>query len=228
MLKKPLIIANWKSHKTRSEAQDWLTKVIEGDEGLECVIAPPATLYGVCSKLPKHWQLAAQDVSPFPLGAYTGALAASQLLDVGISYCIVGHSERRRYFHETNQDVVHKCEQLLSVGIRPVVCVDQPYAQTQLELLASAGIDSASIDIALEPLSAIGSQQPADPTTEQVEIEKLHADWPDSRVLYGGSVTAENVGEYLLISGGVLVATASLDVSSMNSLVTQALHSKIK
>lgn len=228
MIKEPLVIANWKSQSTTADATKWLSTVQASPTGIECVVAPPYTLLQTSTTaLPKGWKLAAQDVSPFPLGAYTGAVAARQLANVGVTYCIVGHSERRRYFHETNQDVVNKCEQLLAEGIRPVVCIDQPYAKEQLALLASSHVASESIDVAYEPLSAIGTGQPADPSQEVAMIRWLKADWPESRVLYGGSVSAQNVGDYLLIADGVLIATASLDPVSMNAILLQASASAI-
>ncbi len=226
MYQKPLLIANWKSQKTAESALMWLRSVTPAPEGLDLVVAPGFTLLGsIGEQLPAGWQLGAQDVSQFPLGAYTGAVAADQLADMGVTYCIVGHSERRHLFHETSQEVLNKVEQLLASQIRPVVCVDQPYWEEQLSLLGGAGISSAAIDIAYEPLAAIGTGAAADPTEIAQFLHRLQTEWPESRVIYGGSVSADNVGEFLLISQGVLVATASVEADSMNNIIVQAAHS---
>lgn len=226
MYQKPLLIANWKSQKTAESALAWVRAVSPAPAGLDVVIAPGFTLLSeVKAHLPEGWQLGAQDASAFPLGAYTGAVAADQLKDVGVRYCIVGHSERRRLFHETSQEVVNKVEQLLSAHVRPVVCVDQPYFKEQLGLLGGAGITSADIDIAYEPLAAIGTGNTADPTAVTQFLEQMRTEWQESRVLYGGSVNADNIGEFLLISQGALIATASLEAESMNAIIAQAIHS---
>ncbi len=226
MYQKPLLIANWKSQKTAESALTWMKSVSPVPEGLDLVVAPGFTLLGsIGEQLPAGWQLGAQDVSPFPLGAYTGAVAADQLSDMGVTYCIVGHSERRRLFHETSQEVLNKVEQLLASKIRPVVCVDQPYWEEQLSLLGGAGVSSAAVDIAYEPLAAIGSGVAADPAQISEFLLHLQTEWPESRVIYGGSVNTDNVGEFLLISQGVLIATASLEVASMNNIIVQAAHS---
>lgn len=226
MYQKPLLIANWKSQKTAEGALAWVQAVSPLPEGLDLVVAPGFTLLDeVRGHLPEGWQLGAQDVSLFPLGAYTGAIAADQLADAGVAYCLVGHSERRRLFHESSQEVVNKVEQLLAARIRPVVCIDQPYSSEQLRLLGGAGITSANIDIAYEPLAAIGTGSAADPAAVTQFLEQLRTEWPESRVLYGGSVTADNIGEFLLIAQGALIATASLEADSMNAVIAQAAHS---
>lgn len=226
MYQKPLLIANWKSQKSIEGATQWTKSVVSVPGSLDLVVAPAFSLLDeVQASLPQGWQLGAQDVSPYPLGAYTGSVAASQLRDAGVKYCLVGHSERRRLFHETSQDVLNKVEQLVAVGIRPVVCIDQPYANEQLSLLEGAGVRSSTIDIAYEPVAAIGTGAAADPAAITQFMTELRGAWLQSRVLYGGSVTAENIGEFLLIAQGALIATASLDPESMNAIIERAQHS---
>lgn len=226
MYQKPLLIANWKSQKTIEGAVQWTRLVASAPSGLDLVVAPAFSLLDeVQNNLPQGWQLGAQDVSPYPLGAYTGSVAASQLRDANVKFCLVGHSERRRLFHETSQDVLNKVEQLVAVGIRPVVCIDQPYAYEQLSLLDGAGVRSTEIDIAYEPVAAIGTGLAADPAAITQFMKELRGAWLQSRVLYGGSVTAENIGEFLLIAQGALIATASLDPDSMNAIIERAQHS---
>ncbi|HEX7017488.1 MAG TPA: triose-phosphate isomerase family protein, partial [Patescibacteria group bacterium] len=160
-----LIIANWKSHKTREDVQKWIEVFEEKSDqlptGIEVAIAPPMpSLMFVSNRLlakDKHSQtkLAVQDLSPFPAGAYTGAVSTTNLVGFGVKYAIVGHSERRRYFHETHQDVANKVAQAIDNNITPIVCVDDEYIADQ-----AAAIDRQYLDkcmVAYEELGAIGT-----------------------------------------------------------------------
>ena len=133
------LLANWKSHKTLAEAEAWLEKFSRShrpDPQLQAIIAPPAPfLVPLWQKLQAmalaNVALAAQDLSPFPLGSYTGGVAAAMVRDFA-EYAIVGHAERRRYFHETHREVANKVGEAIAAGIKPVVCVELPYAREQL------------------------------------------------------------------------------------------------
>ena len=215
-----LIFANWKSQKLVSQIEPWVVAVGAPPAGVSVIVMAPFSLLGsVGSQLPVGIGLGAQDVSPFPLGAYTGEIAAAQLADMKVTHCLAGHSERRKYFAETSEQVAKKCEQLLQVGITPVVCVDEPYLEEQLGLL-SAEVLKACV-IAYEPLSAIGTgdNAPLDVVRTMVEKIKQLADVP---VIYGGSVTSDSIGEYLLVCDGALVGSASLDGSAFAKLLAVA------
>ena len=218
----PLCIANWKSNKTVAEATAWCEGVHGAPAGVTMVVAFPFPLLAVSKRLPPGWLAGAQDVSPYPFGQYTGAVVAAQLKDASVSYCLIGHSERRRYFHETTEDIVLKCEQLLSNGIRPVVCVDKPYMKELLGALLRASIQSKSIDIAYEPVAAIGTGQPEALGIVEATIKEIKRQWPESKVIYGGSITGENTGTYLLVSDGLLIGGASLATTSMNEIMAAA------
>lgn len=229
-----LLVANWKSHKTSAEAQTWLEtfrrRVTDLGPQLNStgkptmVVAPPfpfvpqtvAALVDV-----PHVSVAVQDISPFPAGKYTGAVSTRNLEGWPISHAIVGHSERRRYFHETNQEVANKVSVLIEAGITPIVCVDAEYVEQQADVIEKQ-LRSRCV-VAYEPLAAIGtgvSQEVAEvlPVVDRVR----EAFGAQTAVIYGGSVTVDNLDAYLLATDGVLVGGASLDADEFMNLVEKA------
>ena len=129
------VIGNWKCTKSIDEARSWFDVFRRGYtpvDDVEVVVAPPlVVLANLADYLEEaameQFSLAAQDVSPFPLGSYTGATAADMLKEI-CRYAIVGHSERRRYFHETAQDAVNKVSEAADAAIVPIICVDESSA----------------------------------------------------------------------------------------------------
>lgn len=217
-----LIIANWKSNKSQEAARSWCEHFLQAYSPAQqgVVIAPPFTLLEVVKKAlttAPSIQLGAQDVSPFAQGAYTGAVSADQLLDAGVAYVIVGHSERRRYFHETSENVSQKVVQALQVGLVPIICVDAPYLQEQLAKISPAELEKSVV--AYEPLASIGSGNRADLGTVSAVVAQIRAFSPTIRVLYGGSVDSSSVNEYCIVTDGVLVGSASLDAREFSQLV---------
>jgi triosephosphate isomerase len=211
------IIANWKSHKTEIEAKEWVDKwlsIYQQVMNVKTIVAPALVYVKAVSEhleklKPLGVYVATQDISPFPFGAYTGAVAAVMVKD-WVSYAIVGHSERRKYFHETDQEVANKVRQLLEVGIKPIVCVDKPYLKSQINALEDK--DRKEVLIAYEPLEAIGSGVPEDPQEVEMVVNEIKMEI-DVPVIYGGSVNAGNAKKYLEVPGvqGLLVGGASLD-----------------
>lgn len=216
-----LLIANWKSHKTISAAQNWCAEFLRECPSTEqtVVLTPSCTLLSTVRQAIQNTflRLGAQDASPYPQGAYTGAISADQLADLGVQYVIVGHSERRQYFHETSAEVARKVSQVILAGMIPVLCIDMPYADEQLSLLSAA--DLAKCVIAYEPLDSIGSGNNMDVGTVKTAVTHVHTLAPETPVLYGGSVDEESVGEYCLVTDGVLVGTASLEAATFAKLV---------
>jgi triosephosphate isomerase (TIM) len=220
-----LIIANWKSHKTKEAAELWLEEFgptwSSVHNGTEVAIAPPFPLLpDVAEKIrSKGWPLAlaVQDMSPFPPGKYTGAVATESLAAWPVKYAIVGHSERRQYFHETHQDVANKVVQALAANITPVVCVDDEYARQQAAALSPS--DLSHCILAYEPLEAIGSGDPQPAEEVATVVQNIRKSWEDVPIIYGGSVDPENVKEYLSVCQGVLVGTHSLVASDFAALV---------
>ena len=247
-MRKPIIGGNWKMNKTVRDAvqtvQD-LRERIGGVEGVEVVVFPPFTVLGPVEKALKGTSigLGAQNMYWETEGSYTGEISAPMLVDLGCRYVILGHSERRQYFGETDDGINRKIKSALTFGLTPVVCVGETLKQrkegsfkriveSQLELCLK-GIDSQEADrivIAYEPVWAIGTGLTASP--QQAEemhsfVRKLLAkvfggDLADSmRVQYGGSVKPENMKELMREPDidGALVGGASLDASSFAKIV---------
>lgn len=217
------IIANWKSNKTIVEAKNWLESVRLFDfdsDYLKVVVAPPSVFLPTAREsLPASINVAAQDISSFASGSYTGAVSARNLEGL-VSHVIVGHSERRRYFGETSQDVAQKAEQAIAFGITPIVCVDESEIQSQAAAIVSQILNKCIV--AYEPVSAIGTGNnvPVDKVTSvSAQIRESFGSVP---IIYGGSVDETNVSEYLLVCDGVLVGGASLDVDQFGKLLTSA------
>ena len=224
------IIANWKSNKTREEIEHWvdrfeqLLKAQPVGEQVAAIIAPPfPSLMFVSNRLldrELHAQtfLAVQDISPFPAGSYTGAVSARNLDGFNVKYAIVGHSERRRYFHETHQEIANKVSQCLENGITPILCIDEEYVFDQAGAMTKDQLGKCIV--AYEPLSAIGTGQnePIDHVIEvRDRIKKVFGE--NVPILYGGSVTEENFQEYLDMCDGLLIGGASLDAVKFSKLL---------
>jgi triosephosphate isomerase len=246
----PLLAANWKMHKTVAEAQafasDFLPRVA-GLRGVEIVLAPPATaLHALGRALAGSGvALAAQNVSPEPSGAFTGEISAGMLAEVGCAWAIVGHSERRSLFGESDEIVARKTRALLAAGLRPIVCLGETLEQReagrtlavckgQLEgsLAGLGAADVARIALAYEPVWAIGTGRTATPEIAQEVhgfirgwlVERFGAAGEAVRIQYGGSVKPENAAALLAqpdIDGG-LVGGASLEPASFASICRSA------
>lgn len=238
------IIANWKAHKSNSAVSGWFQEFRDrlqqlrpeaqphGTSVRKVVIAPayfllPAvgteieqTKQLVADRLHAELSLGVQDVSHLGAGSYTGAVAAVHLTSMGVTHAIVGHSERRRYFRETSQDVVGKIDQALDAGITPVVCVDSAYSQEQITMLQRDWLNR--LLFAYEPLAAIGSGKNASLDQVRDEVNKIKALAGTVPVLYGGSMNDQNVAEYLLVTDGGLVGTASVEGKSFAELLVAA------
>jgi triosephosphate isomerase len=224
-----LVVANWKCHKTSGEASRWLDTFAAGyrpDPAIDIVIAPTMlSLEGVA----RHLQslalagvtLAAQDVSPFPRGGYTGAVAADMLKGLA-EYVIIGHSDRRRYFHETAADVTNKVSEAVEAGLRPIVCVDRPYAVQQLAALAD--FDTSQTIVAYSPVDALSFRIPESPEGVREAATEIRNSFPNRAIIYGGSLTPDNVGDYLLLGelAGIFVGSASLEVNDFLTICHQA------
>ncbi len=245
-MRQPILAANWKMHKTVGEAlafvQDFLPRVAELD-GVDVVVAPPFTaLERVGSALAgSQVALGAQNVNAEARGAFTGEIAPGMLADVGCRYAIVGHSERRALYGETDAGVAAKAAALLGHGIRPIVCVGETLEEREAERTfdvigaqlegSLAGLSPASPEelvIAYEPVWAIGTGRTATPETAQEvhgfirqRLAERFSGASSIRIQYGGSVKPENV--YSLMAqpdiDGALVGGASLDPEAFARIV---------
>jgi len=250
-MRKKIIAGNWKMNKTFSEAEDFFNEITDNIESLDLnavdvIVCPPAVYLELASDFAQESKLAigAQNCSDKDFGAYTGEISAPMLDSMNLQYCIIGHSERRQYFGESNTSVNAKIIALLKYDITPIVCIGESLQQrengdtekiilSQLEG-AFTNIDfSKEIVIAYEPIWAIGTGKTATPQQAQ-DIHKLIRDWLKDKyghevaeathILYGGSMKPENVEELLLqedIDGG-LIGGASLDSSKFSSMIKSA------
>ena len=247
-MRQPIIAANWKLHKTRAEARQFIDDLYRHcpDPGpLEVVLAAPFT---ALATMQEHLRatpflLAAQDLFWENVGAYTGEVSAPMLVDVGCAYVIIGHSERRQNFGETDETVSNKVTAALQAGLRPIVCVGEALAQRQagdtfavLEQQLRRGLAAcqseaiAHVVLAYEPLWAIGTGVTATPQQAQevpAYLRMLLAQlWGEPvaqtvRIQYGGSVRSENIAALMAEPDidGALVGGASLDAHSFAEIL---------
>ncbi len=216
-----LIVANLKSYKNESEAKVWVSEFIkqravwDNLDGKEIVICPSFTLLPFFSSSfsDTKIKIGAQNVSPFEVGAYTGEVNAKQIKDFA-TYVIVGHSERRKYFGENDSLLAKKTILAKTFDLTPIYCIQNNDAQ----------IPEGVQIIAYEPDFAIGSGNP-DTCENASKIAKILLEKnPEFRVLYGGSVTADNVSSFTKAEGlkGVLVGGASLDAAEFIKIIENA------
>ncbi len=251
-MRKKLLVANWKLNHHRQSARDFIASLTEHlDDSLtvDLAIAPVAPMLEFVGACIDHLPiaLAAQNVFYESHGPYTGEWAASHLRELNVRYCIVGHSERRFLFGETDEVVFKKAQACWQEDIDPIICIGENYVQRQADqteevierqvnaiLLRMTEAQKKPLLFAYEPIWAIGTGITA--STSQVEethrfIRNLLAKnlgvglAERSRILYGGSVNAQNIGGLAANSDvdGALVGGASLQADSFLSMV-KALH----
>jgi triosephosphate isomerase len=231
MPRKKLIAANWKMFKTQAETRAFCD-AFEPPEGVDVVVCPTFTSLGAAVE--SGLTVFAQNVHWAAEGAYTGEVSAPMLLELGVAGAIVGHSERRQYFGETDETVARRTVAALEQGLRVIACVgesaeEREAGQTELvlrlqvEAIADAAGGQDGLVIAYEPVWAIGTglTATADQAREAHGFVKSILDVP---VLYGGSVKPENAGELLAEDGvdGALVGGGSLDVESFTAICQAA------
>jgi triosephosphate isomerase len=255
----PLVCGNWKLHPATIALSEQLAQSVmaalrspEGASppGVEVSIAPPFTALASVAKVitGSSVALCAQDTCAEEKGAFTGEVAPAMLVDAGCTLCIVGHSERRQYYGETDASVSKKRQALLARGLRPIVCVGEPLAEREaghatewvLRQIEGSldGADAASLlrcVIAYEPIWAIGTGKVAAPEDAQAmhlairtRLAKRFGDKAAAamRILYGGSVKAENAADLMAEPDvdGALVGGASLDANGFAGIVRAAVR----
>ena len=246
-MRKPFIAANWKMNKTIEETGEFISSflpLVKGVTDVDILIAPPFTSLSTASQLLKNTsvQLGAQNVYFEEKGAFTGEISVSMLKSAGCSCAIIGHSERRQYFIETDEIVNRKIRITRENGLDVILCIGESLEQREanrtfdvLDRQLSGSLLDLTLDgitIAYEPIWAIGTGKTATP--EQANEAhafirdwlRKHKDGADStRIQYGGSVTPDNV-ETLMSQpevDGALVGGASLKPESFAALVKGAL-----
>jgi len=243
-MRKPIISANWKMNKTISEAVsfcDEFIPLVRGVNDVEIIIAPPYTaLQSVIERCRgTNILISAQNLFYEEKGAYTGEISPVMLKDIGCEYSIIGHSERRQYFGETNEIINKKLKAALKVGLRVILCIGETLEERNsgrtFDVLDSQikgaleGIGLDNIVIAYEPVWAIGTGVTATPLQAEEAHQRIRAllreiygsRAEEIRILYGGSVTPENIDSLMTEPDidGALVGGASLKPESFAKIV---------
>lgn len=251
---RPLIIAgNWKMHKNRAEAQALAKEVLEGIKNQKdlptVVLCPPFTSLEAVQSVIKGQPIAlgAQNLDDHEFGAYTGEIAAPMLVDVGVAYVLIGHSERRQFFAESNASVNLKLKAAIKHNLIPIVCVGETLDERESNLtdavisrqVAAAinDIDMSQLQnlvVAYEPVWAIGTGKVCEATEANRVCKMIRATISNLEgkrelgdavpILYGGSVKPSNIDEQMAQSDidGALVGGASLKVEEFLPLVQSA------
>lgn len=249
---KPFIAGNWKMFKTVHEAVDMVQKLQVASEGLEkaqFVVIPPFTALSEVSRALQGSpvQIGAQNMHWEEQGAYTGEVSAPMLKDAGCTYVVIGHSERRQYFGETNETVNKKIKTALLHGLVPIMCIGESLEEresgktiTKIQSQITAGLEglddeqTSQIIIAYEPIWAIGTGLTATPDQAQEVHDFIRSSLAEKHgnevascaiILYGGSVKPENT--YSLLKekdiNGALVGGASLKAESFAEIAREAI-----
>lgn len=247
-MRKPIIAGNWKMNNTINSAVKLvsaLTPLVKGVKDVDIVICPPATSLAVlCSTFKgKNIQFGAQNVHWEESGAYTGEISASMITELGAKYVIIGHSERREFFGETDEYVNKRTKAALAAGLTPIICVGESLAtrekgtylrhiarQVKLALEDLSGDKIGKCVIAYEPIWAIGTGKTADAAVaEEVcahirkTVEKIAGEKAAKkvRIQYGGSVNPSTIKGFMAESDidGALVGGASLKAADFAAIV---------
>ena len=250
-MRKPFVVGNWKMNKTAQEARQFVEQVTAKLGAINSVdfgVCPSFLSLSACVEGAKNSRLkiASQNISYADSGAYTGEISAQMLKEFEISYVLIGHSERRQYFGETNKTVNQRTKQAIANGLRAIVCIGETLQDREagkeeqiLKEQVTSALDGVSpkdmnqIILAYEPVWAIGTGVTA--TSQQAQqahkfirslLISLYNEQVAQRVIiqYGGSVKPENIVQLLSCEDidGALVGGASLEVASFVALVKNA------
>jgi triosephosphate isomerase len=246
----PVLAANWKMFKTTHETLAYVRELgalLKGVQGVEVVVAPPFTSIATAAEAARNTTIgiAAQDMYFEKEGAFTGEVSAAMIKDAGASYVIVGHSERRRLFGESDETVNRKAHAALAAELIPIVCIGETLAEREAGqmfavldrqikdgLKGLSGDQVAGLIVAYEPVWAIGTGKNATP----VEADEAHRhirarlrEWFGAaasdacRIQYGGSVKPDNIQALMALADvdGALIGGASLQVASFHDMIAK-------
>ena len=249
MSKEVRIVANWKMNKTIEQATDFISKLPETIEVIS-IATPSTAIYACAQNKPPLLSLGAQNIHSETHGPFTGEISAEMAKDAGAEFVILGHSERRHIFGETNDFVNKKVKQALLTGLQVILCIGETLAERSAEqtteVLKKQLLESlfelseqqlSQISVAYEPVWAIGTGQPA---TAQMAQEThfilrnfIKEKWgqlasENMFILHGGSIKPENIAELTSQPDidGVLVGGAALDPSTFSQLIQNAGNNK--
>jgi triosephosphate isomerase len=252
MSRTPLIAGNWKMHKTVAEAEEYLQGLlprISSAEGVDVAVCTPFTALQASVDFTRGSRLEvyAQNMHQAPSGAFTGEVSAPMLTELDVHGVVLGHSERREHFNETDRALSEKVPAALEAGLRVILCVgeteeerDRGDTERKLRHQVQAGLEKVpserlgEIVVAYEPIWAIGTGRSATPEQAQEAIGFVRALVADrdreqaqsTRVLHGGSVKGENAAELLALPDvdGALVGGASLEVDAFAAIIDAAVQ----
>jgi triosephosphate isomerase (TIM) len=250
MSRTPLIAGNWKMHKTVAEAEAFVSALlprVSDADGVDVALCVPFTALAACvdSVRGSRVEIYAQNAHQKPSGAYTGEISVPMLSELDVHGAVVGHSERRQYFNETDRALSEKVPAVLDGGLKVILCVGETEEEREagdterrLRHQVQEGLEKldtprlGDVVIAYEPVWAIGTGRTATPDQAQEAIGFVRALVADrdrdqaerTRILYGGSVKPENAAEIMALPDvdGALVGGASLEVSDFVALVDAA------
>lgn len=244
-MRRPFIAANWKMNKTVGETESFLNEfipLVKDATDVDIVIAPPFTALYTASTLLKNTniQLSSQDVFYEDKGAYTGEVSPIMLKDIGCKYVIIGHSERRQYFHETDEIINKKIKAAKRHNLGVIMCIGESLQEREsgktfdvLKREIEEGLNGISSEdklvLAYEPIWAIGTGKTAAPDQAQEahkyireRLALLYGNNANNiRIIYGGSVTPDNIDALMACEDidGTLVGGASLNAESFAKIV---------
>jgi triosephosphate isomerase len=242
MSRRPFIAGNWKMHKTASEAGPFVRELavrVPAWADVAACVPFTALATSVEAAAGTALQIFAQNMHELPQGAFTGEISAPMLLDLGVDGVLLGHSERRQYFGETDAALAEKLSAALDAGLDAILAVGESEAEREagetesvLERQVTVGLAPAGdrvVTIAYEPIWAIGTGRTATPEMAEEAHAFIRSLLPDAvredtRIQYGGSMKPENAAELLAqpdIDGG-LIGGASLDAESFLAIVAAA------
>jgi triosephosphate isomerase len=252
----PFIAANWKMYKTVHEAVAFAKEfrvLVKDIADVEIVVAPPFTAVHAVADAARNSNIgvAGQNLHWEREGAFTGEISAAMLKEAGAEYVIIGHSERRRLFHETDETVNRKLASALAAQLTPIVCIGETLEERErnetlavLDRQIKAGLDGLTGDqvsglvLAYEPVWAIGTGRNATPAQAgeaHAHIRSRLRQWfgaaaaDQCHVIYGGSVKPDNIHELILLPDvdGALVGGASLDIRAFGDIVARSRQSAV-
>lgn len=243
-MRKPIIVGNWKMNKTCAEAVAFI-EAIEPKlhDAADYGVGAPFTALKDCVKSAKNLIIAAENCHFEDAGAFTGEVSVPMLQEIGVTHCIIGHSERRQMFNETDETVNKKAKRLIDAEITPILCIGETEAQFDAgqteEVIRSqltGGLANlcpkcvSKMVIAYEPIWAIGTGKSATKEIAQncchIVRDQVRVMFGDEaadkvRVQYGGSVKPDNIKEYMAMEDidGALIGGASLKVDSFTEII---------
>ena len=238
MARKIFIAGNWKMNKTAAETAE-LASALKASLAqfagkCEIAVCPTFTSLATAVEILKgsNVKVGAQNIHWADNGAYTGEISGAMLKEIGVEYVIIGHSERRQYFGETDETVNQRIKAALKYGLKPIVCIGETLAEREGGVTSAADMDA--VTVAYEPVWAIGTGKTATPDVAQethafirsVLTALYGSKAQDIVVQYGGSMKAENSGALVSkqdIDGG-LIGGAALKADSFTALIQNALN----